>query len=338
VQRIRKPDTFAQLVLERRVERLKRRRSITPVPSNRCSARWTVMGSAQDMAAAGRRVVHGGLRFTAPVVIDDAVLGRAERAARPGPPAQRPGAGCHRGHGRGHDAARSTSCDIRHDISCCDAREGGTLRDRARSGRPPWNPRYGFHGLAHRSMVDQYAAHSGRAAEDLRLITLQLGNGCSAAAVIGGRSVDTTMGLTPLEGLVMGTRAADVDPALVGFLSRREGISVDDIEDLLNHRSGLLGAPDRGAPSARRRRSTFSAISSCTSPSPTPTLSASSPSLAAPASSPSASCTRAGSAAEASSPAKRAARTRPKRGTCRRDRQDELQRGLGSNAAGLDAL
>jgi acetate kinase len=79
------------------------------------------------------------------------------------------------------------------------------------------------------------------------LITLQLGNGCSAAAVKDGHSVDTTMGLTPLEGLVMGTRSGDVDPALVGFLSRREGVSVDEVTRWLNHRAGLLGLSGRSS-------------------------------------------------------------------------------------------
>ncbi|CAE6739861.1 hypothetical protein [Nitrospira defluvii] len=101
--------------------------------------------------------------------------------------------------------------------------------------------RYGFHGIAHASLVHGYATQTGRSVDTVRAITLHLGNGCSAAAIQGGRSVDTSMGFTPLEGLVMGTRSGDLDPAIVGYLSRRERASVEQIEQWLNERSGLLG-------------------------------------------------------------------------------------------------
>ena len=101
--------------------------------------------------------------------------------------------------------------------------------------------RYGFHGLAHRSMAERCAAARGVAAEALDAVTLQLGNGCSATAVRAGRSVDTSMGFTPLEGLVMGTRSGDVDPSLAGYLAEREGVGVDEVAGWLNRRSGLLG-------------------------------------------------------------------------------------------------
>ena len=101
--------------------------------------------------------------------------------------------------------------------------------------------RYGFHGIAHASMAGICAAAINRPLAQLRLITLQLGNGCSATAIDRGCSVDTSMGFTPLEGLVMGTRSGDVDPSVVGHLVRKEGLSVDEVERLLNERSGLLG-------------------------------------------------------------------------------------------------
>jgi acetate kinase len=101
--------------------------------------------------------------------------------------------------------------------------------------------RYGFHGTAHRCMVERYADLTATPVEDTRLVTLQLGNGCSATAVAGGRSVDTSMGFTPLEGLMMGTRSGSVDPSLVGFLARRESVDASEIEGWLNRRSGLLG-------------------------------------------------------------------------------------------------
>ncbi len=101
--------------------------------------------------------------------------------------------------------------------------------------------RYGFHGIAHASLANRYAVGTGRPLEQARLITLQLGNGCSAAAIRNGQSIETSMGFTPLEGLVMGTRSGDLDPALVSYLVRREGMSAEAVEEMLNERSGLRG-------------------------------------------------------------------------------------------------
>jgi len=101
--------------------------------------------------------------------------------------------------------------------------------------------RFGFHGIGHSYMMDRYAEISGKPANELDLITLQLGAGCSAAAIAKGRSVDTSMGLTPLEGLVMATRSGDIDPAIPGFLAAHEGLSTAAVEQVLNTKSGLLG-------------------------------------------------------------------------------------------------
>lgn len=101
--------------------------------------------------------------------------------------------------------------------------------------------RYGAHGLAHRYMAERYAEITATSLDSTKLITLQLGSGCSAAAIQSGRSIDTSMGLTPLEGLMMGTRTGDVDPSLAGYLAHREGVAVEVVEDWLNKRSGLLG-------------------------------------------------------------------------------------------------
>ena len=101
--------------------------------------------------------------------------------------------------------------------------------------------RYGFHGTSHRYVSGRAAELLGRDPRDLALVVAHLGNGCSATAVLGGRSVDTTMGLTPLEGLVMGTRSGDVDPGVFGYLGQEGRLSVDDVTGALNTRSGLLG-------------------------------------------------------------------------------------------------
>jgi len=101
--------------------------------------------------------------------------------------------------------------------------------------------RYGFHGIAHRFMAERYAAITHRPLQEVDLVTLQLGNGCSATAIKGGRSVDTSMGFTPLEGLMMGTRSGDIDPSVMSFLSEAEGVKSGEVETWLNTRSGLLG-------------------------------------------------------------------------------------------------
>jgi acetate kinase len=101
--------------------------------------------------------------------------------------------------------------------------------------------RYGFHGTSHRYVAYRYRQLRGIAREDTNAITLHLGNGCSIAAIRAGNSLDTSMGLTPLEGLVMGTRSGDLDPAIVDFVAAKEGLSSQDVETLLNKQSGLLG-------------------------------------------------------------------------------------------------
>ncbi|HYH81799.1 MAG TPA: acetate/propionate family kinase, partial [Longimicrobium sp.] len=101
--------------------------------------------------------------------------------------------------------------------------------------------RYGFHGTSHRYVSYRYRQLTGRSREETKIVTLHLGNGCSACAIAGGDSVDTSMGFTPLEGLVMGTRSGDVDPAVLDFVAEKEGLSSHDVELLLNKQSGLLG-------------------------------------------------------------------------------------------------
>ena len=101
--------------------------------------------------------------------------------------------------------------------------------------------RYGFHGIAHASLAAGYAKVSGRPLDTSRIITLHLGNGCSATAVSGGKALDTSMGFTPLEGLIMGTRSGDCDPSIVGYLADKEQVSHKEVERWLNEQSGLLG-------------------------------------------------------------------------------------------------
>jgi acetate kinase len=198
-------------------------------------------GPALSIDAVGHRVVHGGEQFREPVVIDGDVMAAIVRLAElaplhnPGSIAGIEGAraviGSHIPMVAVFDTAFHRSIPLQAATYAIDldlAKKHGIRR-------------YGFHGIAHASMAGICAAAVNRPLAQLRLITLQLGNGCSATAIDRGRSVDTSMGFTPLEGLVMGTRSGDVDPAVVGHLVRKEGLSVDEVERLLNERSGLLG-------------------------------------------------------------------------------------------------
>jgi acetate kinase len=101
--------------------------------------------------------------------------------------------------------------------------------------------RYGFHGLAHEYDIARYAELHSKQVSEINAVVMHLGNGCSASAIRNGRSVDTSMGFTPLEGLVMGTRSGDLDPALITYLSRKENVDAAEVESWLNNRSGLLG-------------------------------------------------------------------------------------------------
>jgi acetate kinase len=105
--------------------------------------------------------------------------------------------------------------------------------------------RYGFHGISYQYLLSRYCALTGTPHEEATIVAFHLGNGCSAAAIRNGESIDTSMGFTPLEGLVMGTRSGDIDPAIVGILAHEEGLSPGEVELLLNTRSGLLGLSGR---------------------------------------------------------------------------------------------
>jgi acetate kinase len=192
------------------------------------------------LAAIGHRVVHGGERFVEPTLIDDHVVA-AIRELEPLAPLHNPG------NLAGIQALRKLQPNVPH-VAVFDTAFHRTLPQHASTYALPLSlarkhrlRRYGFHGTSHSWVSRRAADLIGRPIEELALVVLHLGNGCSAAAVLGGRSVDTSMGLTPLEGLVMGTRSGDVDPALVFHLHRVANMSYDDIEALLSKEAGLKG-------------------------------------------------------------------------------------------------
>ena len=195
-----------------------------------------------DVVAVGHRIVHGGEEFASSVVLDDASTA-AVRACVPLAPLHNPA------NIAGVEAAQALLPDVPH-VGVFDTAFHQSMPPVAyRYAVPPeWYDdlgvrRYGFHGTSHLYVSQEAARMLGRAADDpqLRIITAHLGNGCSATAIKGGRSVDTSMGLTPLEGLVMGTRSGDLDPGILGYLADRTGADVHALVDDLNKRSGLLG-------------------------------------------------------------------------------------------------
>lgn len=191
-----------------------------------------------SLSSVGHRVVMGGVEFSAPTVIDDAVEAAIERLS-PLAPLHNPA------NLAGIRVARAAMPEVPH-VAVFDTAffrdlpaEATTYAIDRGVAEDYGIRRYGFHGTSHRYVSGRAVELLGRS--DLRQVVLHLGNGASAAAVVGRRPVATSMGLTPLEGLVMGTRSGDLDPAIVLYLQRTAGLSVDDVDILLNRRSGLAG-------------------------------------------------------------------------------------------------
>jgi acetate kinase len=197
--------------------------------------------SVADVHAVGHRVVHGGERFTHSVLITDEVLRGIEDCIDLAPlhnPANI----------KGIVAAREVFGAGLAQAAVFDTAFHQTLPDHAYLYALPYQlyrrhriRRYGFHGTSHRYVAYRYRQLLNIEREKTRIITLHLGNGCSAAAISAGDSIDTSMGFTPLEGLVMGTRSGDIDPAIIDFISAKEGLSAQEVETLLNKQSGLIG-------------------------------------------------------------------------------------------------
>jgi len=201
----------------------------------------TEIHSTADVHAVGHRVVHGGELFVESARIDDTVLKGIEDCIELAP--------LHNPNNiKGILAARELLGNVVPQVAVFDTAFHHSLPERAYLYAVPYHlyrrhriRRYGFHGTSHRYVAFRYRALRGLTREQTNIITLHLGNGCSAAAVKGGSSVDTSMGMTPLEGLVMGTRSGDLDPAIVSVIARKEGMSSSEVDTLLNTQSGLLG-------------------------------------------------------------------------------------------------
>jgi acetate kinase len=203
------------------------------------------IGSTAGVHAIGHRVVHGGELFKESALIDDHVLKGIEDCIDLAP--------LHNPDNlKGIRAARILFGVDVPQVAVFDTSFHQSLPERAYIYAIPYDlyekhriRRYGFHGTSHRYVASRYRALRGLNRQHTNIITLHLGNGCSAAAIKNGFSIDTSMGMTPLEGLVMGTRSGDLDPAIVGFIADKERRSPAEVDALLNTKSGLLGISGR---------------------------------------------------------------------------------------------
>ena len=211
-------------------------------------AAWVVSDEAEtgitslaDVAAIGHRVVHGGEQFARSQRVDETVLRALDELVELAP--------LHNPHNiAGIRAATRVFGPGVPQVAVFDTAFHQTLPETAFLYGLPYQlyrrykvRRYGFHGTSHRYVAHRFRQLTGRSREGTRLITLHLGNGASACAIRGGDSVDTSMGFTPLEGLIMGTRSGDLDAAILDYVAGKEGLTLSQVELMLNKQSGLLG-------------------------------------------------------------------------------------------------
>ena len=199
-----------------------------------------VIADRSEIGAVGHRVVHGGEAFTEPALVDDAVMDAIEKTI-PLAPLHNPA------NLGGIKVARELFPEAPQ-VAVFDTAFHQSIPPHAYHYALPIElyekhrvRRYGFHGTSHKFVAGECAKAMGKKLEDVNIITVHLGNGCSMTAVKQGKSIDTTLGLTPLEGLVMGTRSGDVDPAIYAFLARNCDMDIDAIDNMLNKQSGLKG-------------------------------------------------------------------------------------------------
>ena len=204
------------------------------------SAEHGVIASTAEIGAVGHRVVHGGEKFAASTLIDDDVI-KAIEACIPLAPLHNPA------NITGIQACQKVMPGVPM-VAVFDTAFHQTMPSRAYVYALPYEyyekdavRRYGFHGTSHRFVTAEAAKLLGKPVEELKLISCHLGNGSSIAAVKGGKCVDTTMGFTPLAGLPMGTRCGDIDPAILEYLMNKYSLSIGEMQNILNKKSGVLG-------------------------------------------------------------------------------------------------
>ncbi|NLW17669.1 MAG: acetate kinase [Firmicutes bacterium] len=201
---------------------------------------YGVLKSTAEIEAVGHRVVHAGEKYAGSVVIDDDVMAALRECIDLAPLHNPPNI-------MGIEVAQKLMPNVKH-VGVFDTAFHQTMPDYAYLYALPYElyekyrvRRYGFHGTSHKYVAERAAAVLGRPLSELKVITCHLGNGASVTAVDGGKSVDTSMGFTPLEGLIMGTRCGDLDPAVVTFIQEKENLTGEEVNNLLNKKSGVLG-------------------------------------------------------------------------------------------------
>ena len=241
----------SQLVYQKTGE--EKQKTVTPMPDHTKAIRLVldaltdeksgVVKSLDEIGAIGHRIVHGGEKFAASTVITDEVI-EAIRECSELAPLHNPA------NLIGIDACRTLMPNTPM-VAVFDTAFHQTMPEEAYLYGIPYEyyrkykvRRYGFHGTSHSYVSKRAAEVLGRKYEDLKLIVCHLGNGASVSAVDHGKCIDTSMGLTPLEGLIMGTRSGDIDPAIMEFIAHKEGKSIDEIMEILNKKSGVLGLSD----------------------------------------------------------------------------------------------
>lgn len=199
-----------------------------------------VISSLSEISAVGHRVLHGGEKFSGSVIIDEKVIAAIEECCELGP--------LHNPHNLTGIRACGKLMPGVPQVAVFDTGFHQTMPDYAYLYALPYEyyekyhiRRYGFHGTSHRYVSMRAAEMLGKKPEDLKIVTCHLGNGSSIAAVKGGKCYDTTMGLTPLEGIIMGTRCGSIDPAIVPLLMKKENLTPDQIDHIMNKKSGMLG-------------------------------------------------------------------------------------------------
>ncbi|HSR13630.1 MAG TPA: acetate kinase [Thermodesulfobacteriota bacterium] len=224
--------------------------AVALIASSLCDVQSGVMRSAGDIVAIGHRVVHGGERITAPTLIDDRTKEIIRECSELAPLHNPPNL-------EGIEACEKIFPGVPQ-VGVFDTAFHSTIPARAFLYAIPIGfyrndgvRRYGFHGTSHKYVSSDAARLLNREIEALNIITCHLGNGCSMAAVQGGRCVDTSMGLTPLEGLIMGTRCGDLDPAIIFYLLERTAMAPAEMNEMLNKKSGMLGLAGIGSSDMR---------------------------------------------------------------------------------------
>jgi acetate kinase len=214
--------------------------AITYVINALTSGATAVLRAKEDIAAFGHRVVHGGEQFTGSVIITDEVVHCIEECCALAP--------LHNPANLAGIRACQNALPCVPNIAVFDTAFHQTMPSQAFHYAIPYEyyqrdriRRYGFHGTSHRYVTEAFAALTKKPLQDVNVVTCHLGNGSSLTAVQNGRSVDTSMGFTPLQGVIMGTRCGDIDPAVVFHLMSNDGLSADAINTILNKQSGLLG-------------------------------------------------------------------------------------------------